>query len=168
VADFRGDLARSLHDLAQQLFEQEDEAEGVRYARLAVQRQEELVKLKAADAPAQQALLQFRLSQMNMLVETGAYSDAAAAAAEASKQRREEHRVAAILARCAGLAQKDRKLPEARRGELVQNYGDRALELLRRARQAGFKDRSYVNNNKDFDSLRARADFQELVRELTR
>jgi tetratricopeptide (TPR) repeat protein len=167
VVEFRGDLARSLHDLGQQLFDNEDEAEGVRYAAQAVQRQEELLKLRPADATAQQALVQYRLSHMSMLVETGAYTEAAAAVSDASKQHRDEHRMAAILARCAGLAQKDSKLPEARRNELAHTYGDRALELLGRAQHAGFKDRSYLNNNKDFDSVRARADFQALVRELT-
>ncbi len=104
---------------------------------------------------------------MSMLVETGAYADAATVASDAAKSGREGQRVAAILARCAGLAQKDSKLPEARRNELAQTYGDRVLELLRQARQAGFKDRGYLNNNKDFDSVRARADFQAMLRELT-
>jgi eukaryotic-like serine/threonine-protein kinase len=167
VVEFRGDLARSLHDLAKQLFDNEDEAEGIRYAGLAVQRQEDLIKLKPADRAVQQVLVQYRFTQMTMLVETGAYADAAAAASEAAKAARDEHRLAAILARCAGLAQKDNKLPEARRSELAQGYGDRALELLRRARHAGFKDLASLNNNKDFDPLRARADFQQLVRELT-
>ena len=167
VLEFRGDLARSLHELGQQLFDNEDEPEGVAYAVQAVRRQEELVKLKPADTTAQQVLVQYRLSHMSMLVETGAYADAAAAVADAVKADRDEHRVAAVLARCAGLAQKDSKLPEARRNELAHAYGDRAMELLRRARQAGFKDQGYLKNNKDFDSLRARADFQELVRELT-
>jgi tetratricopeptide (TPR) repeat protein len=167
VADFRGDLARSLHDLAEQLFENEEEAEGVHCARDAAQRQEELIKLKPTDVAAQQVLVSYRLSYMAMLVQTGSYVEAAAQASDTAKLRREEHRAAALLSRCLTLAQKDEELPEARRQQLAQAYGDRAMELLQQARSGGFKNQGYLNSNRDFDAIRSRADFQALVRELT-
>jgi len=169
VADYRGELAKNLHDLAEQLFEYEDEAEALRRARDAVKWQQELVKLKPADAAAQQTLVAYRLARIVMLL---AAADHATAAAEATdgwneaKARREDQRVAALLARCVILAQKDRNLPETRRKELTQAYGDRAMEFLGRARKAGLMDVDSLNNSRDFDPLRSREDFRQLLREL--
>jgi len=175
VLDYRGDLARGLHDLAEQLFENEDEAEALRIAHDAVEVQQELVKLDPKDAAAQKTLLAYRLARLVMLVETGDHATAAAEAAdswsgpippERPKVGHEDHRVAALLARCVVLAQKDKRLSEASRKELAQVYGDQAMEFLQRARGAGFRDLSYLNNSKDFDPLRTREDFRQLLRDL--
>ena len=45
-----------------------------------------------------------------------------------------------------------------------QLYGERAIEALRRAADGGFLNAQILQNNTDLDSLRARADFQALMK----
>jgi tetratricopeptide (TPR) repeat protein len=49
-----------------------------------------------------------------------------------------------------------------------QEYADRAMELLRRAVQAGYRDAAHVKQDSDLDSLRGRDDFQQLLAELAK
>jgi tetratricopeptide (TPR) repeat protein len=65
---------------------------------------------------------------------------------------------------CTELAEKDDNLDEAQRQKLVQQYGDRAMKLLRQAVQNGFKDVQLLKGAPA--PFRSRADFQELVAEL--
>jgi hypothetical protein len=48
-----------------------------------------------------------------------------------------------------------------------QEYADRAMELLRKAVKAGFKNASHMKKDTDLDPLRDRADFKKLLGELT-
>jgi hypothetical protein len=61
------------------------------------------------------------------------------------------------------LAEKDAWLPEARREELARGYADRAVDLLRRAVQAGWKDAGHLTTDPDLKPLRGRKDFGELL-----
>jgi hypothetical protein len=45
-------------------------------------------------------------------------------------------------------------------------YADRAMELLRTAVNAGFKDAAHLKQDRDLDPLRDRADFRQLLAEL--
>lgn len=47
-----------------------------------------------------------------------------------------------------------------------QEYGDRAMELLRMAIKAGFKDADHMGKDHDLDSLREREDFKKVIAEL--
>ncbi len=47
-----------------------------------------------------------------------------------------------------------------------QKYGDRAVELLRRAVKGGFPDLEILESDNDLDPLRDRPDFQELIKKL--
>jgi serine/threonine protein kinase/tetratricopeptide (TPR) repeat protein len=49
-----------------------------------------------------------------------------------------------------------------------QEYADGAMELLRRAVQAGYRDAAHVKQDSDLDSLRGRDDFQQLLAELAK
>jgi serine/threonine-protein kinase len=71
-----------------------------------------------------------------------------------------------ILSRCVPLAAKDAKLPEAKRKELSRRYADRALELLKQAVAKGWKDAAHMKKDTDFDPLRQRDDFKQLIAEL--
>jgi hypothetical protein len=63
-------------------------------------------------------------------------------------------------------AERDTKLPEARRQELARSYGDRAVAALRQALANGYKDIAHLKKDKDLDPLRRRDDFQKLLREV--
>jgi tetratricopeptide (TPR) repeat protein len=73
---------------------------------------------------------------------------------------------ARTLARCVPLAEKDAKLPEAKRKELAKKYGDRAVELLRQAVAKGYRDAGPLRKDPAFAPLRSRADFQKVQAEL--
>ena len=47
-----------------------------------------------------------------------------------------------------------------------QKYGDRAVDLLRRAVRGGFADLELLESDPDLDPLRNRPDFQELIKTL--
>jgi tetratricopeptide (TPR) repeat protein len=51
---------------------------------------------------------------------------------------------------------------------LAQRYASRAVTLLRQAVQKGYRDVANVKKDVNLDSLRQRADFQQLVQELER
>jgi tetratricopeptide (TPR) repeat protein len=65
---------------------------------------------------------------------------------------------------------RDAGSPSAQRGALAEHYGARAVELLGKAKAAGFfKDaanRQELKNDPDLQSLRSRDDFQKLLAEV--
>jgi hypothetical protein len=73
---------------------------------------------------------------------------------------------ACYLARCVCLAEQDKALAEANRGELVKAYGDRALAALRHAVEKGYKNLAHMKKDPDLDPLRGREDFKKLLAEL--
>ena len=75
-------------------------------------------------------------------------------------------RVAAFLAKCAALVEKDEKVPEPKRKELQQEYGDEAMKQLKQAVAQGYTDAKVLKDAVDFAPLRMREDFQQMLREL--
>jgi hypothetical protein len=73
---------------------------------------------------------------------------------------------AALMARCAFLADRDDALPDDKRKALVQTYGDQAVALLRKAKDHGFKDADAVRKATQFDSIKGRKDFKALLEEI--
>src|SRR5262249_19794039 len=70
---------------------------------------------------------------------------------------------AASLARCVPLAAGDATLPEGRRRELANAYSAEAVRLLRAAVEKDDKVLRKLADDRDFDPLRDRADFQKLL-----
>jgi tetratricopeptide (TPR) repeat protein len=100
-------------------------------------------------------------------------ADHAAAAAEAEELARvgyepgdDAYNAACFVARCVRLAERDSRLREAQRRELARRYADRAMDLLRQAVQAGWKDAAHTKQDSDLDPLRNREDFRKLLGEL--
>src|SRR5262249_29170594 len=75
---------------------------------------------------------------------------------------------ACLLSRCVPLAEKDTKLPESKRKELVKAYADQAVDLLGQAVKAGWKDAAHMKKDTDLEPLRGREDFKKLIAELER
>jgi hypothetical protein len=69
------------------------------------------------------------------------------------------------LALCAALVSQDPNRPEAEREARKQGYARQAVELLRAAVERGFQNREELKSA-DYDVLRGRDDFQELLRRL--
>jgi hypothetical protein len=49
---------------------------------------------------------------------------------------------------------------------LREEYAARAVELLRQAIAAGYKDAPHIEKNTDFDAIRGRKEFQQLLKQL--
>jgi hypothetical protein len=49
---------------------------------------------------------------------------------------------------------------------LSQRYADQAVELLRQAAEAGYRDTEHMRKDSDLDGLRLRKDFRELLKKL--
>jgi hypothetical protein len=64
------------------------------------------------------------------------------------------------------LAKGDSKLTACQRQERAQIYADRAMATLWQAVQNGYKDAAHMKKDTDLDPLRARGDFQKLVKKL--
>ncbi len=77
------------------------------------------------------------------------------------------YNAARVFALAAAAADADAELDEDQRARLTQEYADRALEYLRRARDLQYfeKDsvREHVQRDTDLDVLRERQDFQQLL-----
>ncbi len=72
-------------------------------------------------------------------------------------------RAGSLLARCVPLVAADPELPDAQRAELAESYAKRAIVLVRDAVANGYQDFDAIRNDRNFDSLRARADFGALL-----
>jgi serine/threonine protein kinase/tetratricopeptide (TPR) repeat protein len=70
---------------------------------------------------------------------------------------------AGLLARCAQLAEEERRLPPEKRRDLVQAYGGQAVELLRAALGNGKLQVSDLKDDAALVPLKSRRDFQELM-----
>ena len=90
--------------------------------------------------------------------------------AEGHTQALNLHTFAWVYAICSAAAANDARLPAAERQKLADQYGRRAVELLRRAQAAGyFRDAgrlARMKQNKDLNAIRDRDDFKRLVAEL--
>jgi tetratricopeptide (TPR) repeat protein/tRNA A-37 threonylcarbamoyl transferase component Bud32 len=78
--------------------------------------------------------------------------------------------LACVCALASAAAMHDDKLPQAQREKRSEEYAARVVPALRQARAAGFlQDKEgieYMKNDSDLASVRARPDFQQLLREL--
>jgi hypothetical protein len=52
--------------------------------------------------------------------------------------------------------------------EKKQEYADRAIELLQKAVKAGYSDAAHMAKDADFDPIRGRDDFKELIEDLVK
>jgi serine/threonine protein kinase/tetratricopeptide (TPR) repeat protein len=104
------------------------------------------------------------------LLDLGDYPAAAAAVNEsltaAPDARAVNYQATGFLARCAALAGQDQKLTAESRNRTVEDYARRAVERLREAVRAGFRDGKKIQTDGDLATLRSRADFQELLTEI--
>jgi tetratricopeptide (TPR) repeat protein len=166
VAAYRSQLGASLNNLAFLLLKRESPASAVPLLEEAVRHQKAALKL-GPEAPYYRPFLRNHYENLaEALIQLGQHGKAATAAAELPDlypdRPQEAVRAAGFLARCAGLAARDTTLPEARRKELVDAHGHRAVALLRRAMDRGWNDRTALDAAV-FKPLRSRDDFQKLL-----
>jgi eukaryotic-like serine/threonine-protein kinase len=103
--------------------------------------------------------LGFRASRATSRLQAGLVAEAVAEVAELTKSSNwnanQWYDFACIYAVASG------KIADEK-----QEYADRAMELLRKAVKAGYKDAAHMAKDTDLDSLRGREDFKKLMAEL--
>ena len=70
------------------------------------------------------------------------------------------------LAACVSIARDDEDLTAGERSEVAESYAQRALDLLRRAAERGFADAEALRADRDFDPIRGRPEFAEILRRI--
>lgn len=73
---------------------------------------------------------------------------------------------ARLISLAVPLVTKDSTLPEGERSEKAVEYARRAIELLDRAFELGFRDLRAIQSEPDLAPLRSRAEFQQLLQRL--
>jgi tetratricopeptide (TPR) repeat protein len=132
-------------------------AEALALTREAVNRQRAALALapKRADMIVMMGVYGAKL--ITMLADQGDHAAAAATAAELSHDIPEWRGwpvIANQLARCVRLARTDKTLSDEQKAKLSLAYGKQALELLRKAVAAGYKDASALKDSTDLEVLR--------------
>jgi tetratricopeptide (TPR) repeat protein/tRNA A-37 threonylcarbamoyl transferase component Bud32 len=168
VAQFRYDVSGTLNDIASRLIQKEKFADARPHLLQAVRHLEAALEMNRKDPFAGQGLFATHLNLAVAALGLTDHRQAAKAAAAAQPYAPPEQlfRIAAFLSRCSGLAAKDSQLSTDETKKLVQAYADQAMELLQKAVDNGFRDLKLLTSGDDFASLRARPDFQKLVRSI--
>jgi eukaryotic-like serine/threonine-protein kinase len=129
---------------------------------------------RAIELSEGQPLINMRLYRPNPLARLGEHLQAAkemeTLLAEGHTQALNIHTFSWVYAICSAAAANDARLPAAEREKLADQYGRRAVELLRLAQAVGdYRDASrlaHMKQNKDLDAIRDRDDFKRLMAEL--
>jgi hypothetical protein len=96
-----------------------------------------------------------------------AMSEVDALAVRPSMSAADLYNLACVCSLCSGAARRDAQLTKAERDRRADPYAARAVEFLKKAKDAGFfKSAAAVENMKkdnDLDALHGRKDFQTLL-----
>jgi tRNA A-37 threonylcarbamoyl transferase component Bud32 len=104
------------------------------------------------------------------LVDLQRHAEAVRAAREYARafpdQPADAYDAARFIALCVPLAERDPKLSAQERQKTGDEYGRLAVQQLRAAVQAGYRDVGHIKKDPDLDPLRSRPDFRDLLTEL--
>jgi tetratricopeptide (TPR) repeat protein len=172
AADFPNDpkyasqLGGMLNDWAIALRDQRRFGDMIPLADEAIHRQEAAIRARPEEPTYQQFLCNHYAVRADAHFNLG---DHARVAADASALRerlpdRFDHVIwAARVARCIPLAKKDPQLPQEKRDQLVGQYADASMAFLQAAQQKQSKNLPQIHIIPEFEPLRDRPDFQELL-----
>jgi serine/threonine protein kinase len=170
VPDYQSSLVTTLDNLAELLRRRKDYAAARQLLEQARPRIQAALDANPRHPDYRAAFYENRLLLAATLLDLGDHAGAATAAADlarvAADPAGDAYKAAGFLSRCIPLAEKDAKLPAAKRKELAQSYADLALEALRQAVAKGYKDAANLKKDTDLDPLRGRGDFQKLLAEV--
>jgi len=121
-----------------------------------------------------QVHIKMRLIRTSILARLGEHARAAAEIetlmAEGDRQGQDLYVFSVDLCFCSAAAGKDERLPAAERERLADEYGGRAVVLMRRFAETGYLNdpnrRAHVKNHNNFAPIHARDDFKTLFAEL--
>jgi tetratricopeptide (TPR) repeat protein len=161
--DFRSQLGGTLDNLASLVSRQGDTAKARQLLDEALTHHQ-AARQSNPDQPLYRLFLRNHYSTLaNVQLRAKAHAEAAAAVAEMLRLKSDGpddcFRAAVLLSRCAALAQKDSP-------SLAQKYGGEAVGLLREAIKLGLADTEPIKTAAEFNPLRSRDDFKQLLGEL--
>ncbi len=167
VPDYQSDWGDSLANLAALLGKQKDWAGARPLLEQAVAHQQKALRSNPRNPTYRKRLREQYGKLGDALVRLDDHAAAAAVARDWGRDfagdAAQTYDAAALLARCVPLAEKDARLPNARRAKLARGYGAEAVALLRQA--AGRAEgREKLKTDRAFDPLRGREDFGQLLR----
>jgi tetratricopeptide (TPR) repeat protein len=166
VPEYRLDLGRTLYALAGLNLKQGVLGEARRLLERAITHHRAALEFNGRNQTSRDFLRDDYGVLTIILVRLKDHDQAARAARELPRlvpdQAIEYARAAAFLARCVELATEDGHLAEADRVRCAEEYGGRAVALLRQGFQAGLLKDPAVLDQAEFRALRDRRDFQRL------
>jgi tetratricopeptide (TPR) repeat protein len=173
TAEYHNDLAGTMFHLALVLRARGELGAAQQLLEQALPHHKAALEVRPRDTAFRQSFRSNRVAAIDTLLHQGQHVAAAAAIQELPagvgiNAAYEAYQAAGLLARCAALAAEDRQLREARRGELAQSYGDRAMTELQRAVRGGLRSPRLFKENKNLDVLRSRKEFQKLPADVDR
>jgi len=171
IPGLQNELGRITASLAELFLEKGELANARQFGERAVRHQKAALKLHPNQTSYERPLAQHYRVLTETLVRLNDHMAAAQAVAEMPRpapfDERMDFFVAGILGRCIPLAEQDSTLPAEKRNELVKVYGDQAINRLRDVCQRGSrKCLDQLKADSNLASLRPRADFQKLLRDL--
>ncbi len=167
VPTYRHILAEALHGQGVVFLERQELAEARRRVEEAIGQHREALKPFPAHPLYTRKLREHYLLLADILIRSHDHAGAANAVAEHGKlcpDRWEDFfQAARLLAGCIPLARQDEKLAAAEREAVANGYAERAVRLLKDAREKGWKDPRQARAVPEFEPLRAREDYRKLV-----
>jgi tetratricopeptide (TPR) repeat protein len=167
---YRAGLAKALYDLASVMRKQDKIEEARRVYAQAAEHQLELHQAAPSDRSTADALWNAYYGLAEAVLRQRDHMAMADVASRMSLVRPDVAEdalwAARFFARCVEAAGEDTELPEADRRELMESYGDRAVEQLHEAVRRGFVDSGRLQAISAFAPVRGRSDFQALVKDL--
>jgi tetratricopeptide (TPR) repeat protein len=170
VPDYRGDLAISQSNLSELRLYANAPEDARKLLEEAVRNIEESLKANPGNP-------WYRVFYAEILANTGCTAAALGDREKAeamverlragiSQPRYDFYFAACVLSNCMKFVGRDTKLPEARRLELSRSYGDKAVDLLRQAVQAGSRNASMIMHEDRLEAIRDRDDLKKLIADL--
>jgi serine/threonine-protein kinase len=172
TSEYRNDLARTMINMARWLSANQQLVQARELLEKAEPHHRAALNGNAKN-PSYQEL--FRMNRITLATTLAALGDHAAALQTAEQLSRlgwdppaEAYDAACALALCIPLTGKKGNLSESQIKAQAQEYGDRAMAMLRLAVTKGYSDGNHMKEDQDLASLRKRDDFQKLLAELLR
>jgi hypothetical protein len=120
-----------------------------------------------------QSHIDLRLGRAMALAQLGQHIPAVAEIetmlASGQEPQQASYNFACVYALSVAAAERDQQLSPSDRKQLIEQYGQKAVNLLRKAQSIGFFTQgtiSYMENDSDLKPIQAREDFTNLLQEL--
>ncbi|MBI1852018.1 MAG: serine/threonine protein kinase [Planctomycetes bacterium] len=169
VPAYQSDLGLSHLNVANRLLDRNELAEAREHLEAAIRHEKAALALSPGNRAYQRLLGGCFENLSEVLVRLGSHGEAAHAVESMVRESPEGEQnyleASHLLARCVSLAEKEDSTSEAERDAAAKRYGDRAIDLLRKAIDRGTVDDD-VRHNPAFDAIRAREDFSTIVADL--